>query len=68
MKLEVVKRLEGKKGFYVLPWRWIVERTLAWISKFRRFSKDYEYLPETSESMVYAAMVNIMVRRLAKLS
>lgn len=66
MKLEVVKRSDYRKGFYVLPWRWIVERTFAWISKFRRFSKDYEYLPETSESMIYATMVNIMVRRLAK--
>jgi putative transposase len=67
IKLEVVKRIEDKKGFHLLPWRWIVERTLAWIGKFRRFSKDYEYLAETSESMIYAAMVNIMVRRLAKM-
>ena len=68
MKLEIVKRVEGKNGFHILPSRWIVERTLAWIGKFRRLSKDYEYLPQTSESMIYAAMVNIMVRRLAKLS
>ena len=67
MRLEIVKRLEGKTGFYVLPWRWIVERTLAWLGKFRRLSKDYEYLADTSESMIYAAMINIMVRRLAKL-
>jgi len=68
MKLEIVNRLEGQKGFYILPWRWIVERTLAWLGKFRRLSKDYEYLPQTSESMIYAAMINVMIRRWAKAS
>ena len=68
MKLEIVNRLEGQKGFHLLPWRWIVERTLAWLGKFRRLSKDYEYLPQTSESMVYAAMINVMIRRLAIIS
>ena len=41
--LEVVKRLEGLKGFHVLPKRWIVERTFAWLNRYRRLSKDYEY-------------------------
>jgi len=43
----------------------VVERTFAWLGRYRRLSKDYEELPETSESFIYAAMVNIMVRRLA---
>ena len=53
------------KGFVVLPRRWVVERTFAWLVRNRRLSKDYEYLPETEESFVYAAMVRLMLRRLA---
>lgn len=64
LELEVVKRKQSK-GFQVLPWRWIVERTLAWIVRHRRLTIDYEALPATSEAFVYAAMVRIMVRRLA---
>ena len=48
----------------VLPKRWIVERTLAWLSHNRRLSKDYEYLPASSEAMIHIAMIRIMVRRL----
>jgi len=43
-----------------------VERTFAWLGKYRRLSKDYEYLTETSEAMIYAAMIHLMVRRLAR--
>lgn len=68
MKLEIVEKLQGQIGFKVLPWRWIVERTFAWIGKFRRLSKDYEYLNLHSETMVYLAMINIMTRRLSKIS
>lgn len=64
--LEIVKRNDDLKGFQVLPRRWVVERTLAWISRYRRFSKDYEVLTQTSETMIYAAMVNIMIKRLAR--
>ena len=53
------------KGFVVLPRRWVVERTFAWLVRNRRLSKDYELLPETEESFVYAAMVRLMLRRLA---
>ena len=63
--LDVVKKKEGQKGFEVLPRRWVVERTFAWFGRYRRLSKDYEYLPTTSETMLYIAMVNIMLRRLA---
>ncbi|MGL4617767.1 MAG: IS5 family transposase [Chroococcidiopsis sp.] len=61
-KVEVVKRI--KDGFEVLPRRWVVERTFGWLGRYRRLSKDYELLSEVSESMVYAAMVRLMLRRL----
>jgi putative transposase len=64
--LQIVKRSDDEKGFVVLPKRWIVERTLAWLGKYRRLSKDYEYLTESSEAMIRLAMIHIMVRRLAK--
>ncbi len=63
--LEIVKRDKDAKGFQVLPRRWVVERTFAWFGRYRRLSKDYEVLTETSEAMIYAAMVHLMVRRLA---
>jgi putative transposase len=63
--LEVVSRPKEQKGFVVLPHRWIVERTFAWLSHNRRLSKDYERLTSTSETMVYIAMIRLMVRRLA---
>ncbi len=62
--LEVVKRKEGQKGFEVLPRRWVVERTFGWFGRYRRLSKDYEYLPTTSEIMIKVAMINLMLRRL----
>ena len=62
--LKIVKRSDDVKGFVVIPHRWVVERTFAWLGKFRRLSKDYEALPETSESLIYAAMIHIMLRRL----
>ena len=62
-KVEVVKRT--KDEFEVLPRRWVVERTFGWLGRYRRLSKDYELLSEVSESMVYAAMVRLMLRRLA---
>jgi putative transposase len=65
--LEIVKRSDDIKGFQVLPRRWVVERTLGWLNRYRRLSKDYEGLPETSESMIYAAMIHLMVRRLSRI-
>jgi putative transposase len=61
---EVVKRKQSK-GFKVLPWRWLVERTFAWLMRYRRLSIDYEALPASSEAFIYAAMLRVMVRRLA---
>ena len=63
--LEIVKRNDDLKGFHVLPRRWVVERTFGWLGRYRRMSKDYEFHPETSETMVHIAMINLMVRRLS---
>jgi transposase len=54
------------RGFIVLPRRWVIERTFAWIVRNRRMSRDYEFLAETTEALVYVAMIRLMVRRLAK--
>lgn len=62
--LDIVKKDPQTKGFHVLPKRWIVERTLAWLGRYRRLSKDYEYLCQTSEAMIQAAMIHLMLRRL----
>jgi len=61
---QVVKRSVDQKGFVVLPRRWVVERTFAWLSFNRRLSKDYERLPRNSGAMVYLAMINVMLKRL----
>ena len=62
--VEVVKRTEAHK-FVVLPKRWIVERTFSWLGKYRRLSKDYETLTQSSETMIYIAMINLMLHRLS---
>lgn len=64
--LEIVNREPNTKGFKVLPRRWVVERTFGWLTHYRRLSKDYEGLPETSEAMVYVAMTRVMLRRLSR--
>lgn len=61
---EVVKRNDDIKGFVVIPKRWVVERTFAWLSFNRRLSKDYEKHTQNSESMIYLAMIQIMLKRL----
>jgi transposase len=62
-RLQIVKRSDVA-GFEVLPKRWIVERTFGWFGRYRRLSKDYEALTDSSESMIYLAMIHLMVRRL----
>lgn len=64
--LTIIKRTDHTPGFRLLPRRWVVERTFAWLGNYRRLSKDYEYLPATSEAMIYLAMAYLMVRRLAR--
>ena len=60
------EKLMPPKGFVVLPRRWVVERSFAWISHNRRMSKDYERLCASGEAFVYAAMSRLMVRRLVR--
>jgi len=60
--VEISRRLGS--GFQVQPKRWVVERTFAWLNHSRRLSKDYEALPKVSESMLYLAMIRLMLRRL----
>lgn len=63
-RLEIVRRPEGEKCFQPLPIRWVVERTFAWQGRYRRLSKDYEHLPESSETVVKIAAIHHMLRRL----
>jgi putative transposase len=63
--LEIVLKLGDQKGFQVLPKRWIIERTFAWISRNRRLARDYERLAESSEAFIYVAMIRLGLRRLA---
>lgn len=65
--LEVVLRSDDLKGFVVLPKRWIVERTFAWLTNHRRLSKDYERFTKTSETMIQIAMTRLMLRQLKSL-
>jgi putative transposase len=62
--LEVVLRSDDLSGFLVLPRRWVVERTFAWLGRYKRLVRDYELCPDHSESMVYVAMTHLLLRRL----
>lgn len=64
-KLEIVEKPKDQSGFQVLPKRWIVERTFAWLVRQRRLARDYERLPETSEAFIYVAMIRLMLCRLS---
>ena len=64
--LEIVAKLGDQVGFQVLPKRWIIERTFAWLSRSRRLARDYERLPQTSEAFIYVAMIHVMLKRLAR--
>ena len=64
--LEIVKRCDKHKGFTVLPKRWIVERTFAWLGINRRLAKDFEKYAKTALAFIYTAMIKLMSRRLAR--
>ena len=64
-RVQVVSRPGEQRGWLLLPRRWAVERTIAWICRNRRLSKDYEELAETTEAWVYLAMIRLMLHRLA---
>lgn len=65
LRLEVVKRAKGQRGFSVLAKRWIVERTFGWFMKHRRLVRHYEVKPSHAEAMIHITMIGIMLRRLA---
>jgi putative transposase len=65
-KIEIIKRSDIAKGFVVLPKRWVVERTLAWISRNRRLSRDFERYARTVTAFIRLAMIRIMLRRLTR--
>jgi putative transposase len=64
--LEIVRKLGDHAGFQLLPKRWIVERTFAWLGHSRRLSKDYEELVENSEAMIQISMIRLMLQRLCR--
>lgn len=64
IQLEIVRAADGQVGFAVQPRRWVVERTFAWLNKYRRLSKDYEHEPCHSEGFIYLASIHTMLKRL----
>lgn len=67
IKLEVVKLPEAKRGFVLLPRRWVVERSFGWMARFRRLARDYERLPETLAGLHYLAFVILMLKNVVKI-
>ena len=65
IRLEVIKLDEAKKGFVLLPRRWVVERSFAWATRFRRLVRDYERLPQTVEGLHFVAFATLMLHRVA---
>ncbi|MDP9358948.1 MAG: IS5 family transposase [Chloroflexota bacterium] len=68
LRLEVVKLPEAKRGFVLLPRRWVVERSFAWVARFRRLAQDYERLPETFAGLHFVAFACLMLQRLLTLA
>ena len=64
--LEIVLRSDHSSNFTVIPKRWVVERTFAWFESYRRLSKDFEFLTDTSEAMIQFAMIKLMLNRIKK--
>ena len=62
--VEIVRRLQGQQGFAVQPRRWVVERTFAWLMRYRRLVRDYEQRIDVSENMIYLAMGSLLLHRL----
>ena len=67
MRLEVVKLAEAKKGFVLLPRRWVVERSFGWAARFRRLARDYERLPETLAGLHFLAFATLMLKRFVEI-
>ena len=64
IQLEIVVDLADQKSFAVQPCRWVVERTFAWLGRYRRLGKDYEHCTKSSEGMIYVASIYMMLKRL----
>ena len=67
IELSVVKLPEAKKGFVLLPRRWVVERSFGWAARFRRLARDYERLPETLAGLHYVVFALLMLAKAVKL-
>ncbi|MBK9925353.1 MAG: transposase [Anaerolineales bacterium] len=65
-EITFILKVGNQKGFQVLPKRWVIERTNAWITRNRRMARDYERLVQSSESFIYILMIRLGLRRLAK--
>ncbi len=63
--VDITLRSDDQKGFEVIPWRWVVERSFAWLGAYRRLSKDFEFFGDHSEGMIYLASIHRLLRRLA---
>ena len=61
---EVITKPKDQKGFAVLPKRWVVERTFAWLGRYRQLSKEYDHRPESTEGWIYLASIDILLKRL----
>jgi transposase len=68
IRLEVVKLPEAKRGFVLLPRRWVVERSIGWAARFRRLARDYERLPETLAGLHYLAFAILMLKRFVEVA
>lgn len=66
LRVEIVKRTDGMKGFVLLPRRWVVERTFSWFGRNRRLAKDFENLADTLAAFVTIASIQLAIRRLAR--
>ena len=65
ISIDITLRSDDQKGFEVIPWRWVVERSFAWLGAYRRLSKDYEFFTDHSESLIYLASIHRLLKRLA---
>ena len=63
--VDITLRSDDQKGFEVIPWRWVVERSFAWLGAYRRLAKDFEFFTERSEGMIYLASIHRLLKRLA---
>lgn len=66
IRIHIVTRSQFAPSDYVPPQRWVVERTFAWLGRYRRLSKDYEFLTDSSRAMIFAALSCLMLKRLAR--